>query len=73
MKTNKTMRGQEVLNLRRRKVKKSESHIDLAAHKQIPEQQKQRNGRTHYIPINSNTKCQWTQLPNQKTLFDKLD
>jgi hypothetical protein len=35
MKSNKTMRGHEVLNHRRRKDKESESNIDLAAHNQI--------------------------------------
>jgi hypothetical protein len=67
------MRGQEVLNHRRRKNKESESSIGSAAHNQILKQQKQLNGRNHHIPININTECQWTQLPHQKTPFGKLD
>jgi hypothetical protein len=66
MKANKTMRGLEVSNHRRRKDKQSESSIDLAAHNQILKQQKQLNGRNHHIPININTECQWTQLPPSK-------
>jgi hypothetical protein len=54
MNANKTTRGWDVLNLRGRKDKKSESTIDLAAHTQILKQQKQLNGRTHHIPININ-------------------
>jgi hypothetical protein len=73
MKTNKTMRGQEVSNLRRRKVKESESSIDSAAHNQTLKQQKQINGRNHHIPININTECQRTPLSHQKTPFIKLD
>jgi RNase H-fold protein (predicted Holliday junction resolvase) len=42
---NKSTRGQEVLNHRRRKNKYSESIIDSAAHNQILKQQKQLNGR----------------------------
>jgi hypothetical protein len=73
MKANKTMRGLEVSNHRRRKDKKLERSIDSAAHNQTLKQQKQLNGRSHRIPININTECQWTQLPYQKTPFGKLD
>jgi hypothetical protein len=72
MKTNKTMRGQEVLNHRRRKDKESKSNIDSAAHNQILNEQKQLNGRIHHELINVNTECQWI-LPHQKTPFGKLD
>jgi hypothetical protein len=40
MKANKTMRGQEASNHRRRKDKQLESNIDLTAHTQILKQQK---------------------------------
>jgi hypothetical protein len=56
-----------------KKDKLLESNIDLASHIQILKQQKQLNGRIHHISININTKCQWTQLPYQNTLFGKLD
>jgi hypothetical protein len=58
MKANKTTRGQEALNCRRRKDKESESSIDSAAHNQILKQQKQLNGRNHHITISINTECQ---------------
>jgi hypothetical protein len=51
----------------------SESSIDLTTHNQILKQQKQLNGRNHYIPIDMNNEHQWTQLPLQKTPFDKLN
>jgi hypothetical protein len=54
MKGNKTMRGWEVSNHRRRKDKESESSTDLAVDTQILKQQ---NGRIHHIPININTEC----------------
>jgi hypothetical protein len=73
MKAKKTMRGKAVSNHRRRKVEKSESSIDPAAHNQILKQQKQLNNRNHHIPININTECQWTQLSYQNTPFGKLD
>jgi hypothetical protein len=73
MKENKTMRGQEASNHRRRKGKKSEGSIDLTAHNQTLKQQTQLNGRNHYIHTNINTECQWTQPPHQKTTFGKLD
>jgi hypothetical protein len=73
MKTNKTMRGWEVSNHRRRKDKKSESSIDLTAHNKILKQQKQLNDRNYHILININTECEWTQFPHQKTPSGKLD
>jgi hypothetical protein len=52
------MKGQEVLNLKRRTDKYSETSIELAAHTQIlKQQQKQLNGRNHYMPLNINTEC----------------
>jgi hypothetical protein len=57
MKANKTMKGQAVPNHRRRKDKESESSMDSAAQNQTLKQQKQLNGRTHHIPINTNTEC----------------
>jgi hypothetical protein len=72
MKANKTMRGQEVSNHRRRKDKESESNIDSAAHNQTLEQQKQLDGRNHHILSMLTTECQQTQLPHQKTPFGKL-
>jgi hypothetical protein len=56
MKANKTKKGQAVPNYRRRKDKKVESNIDLAAHNQT-HKQKQLNDRNHHIPINTNTEC----------------
>jgi hypothetical protein len=56
MKTNKTMKGQEIPNYRRRKDKEVESNIDSAAYNQTLKQQRQLNDRNHHIPINSNTK-----------------
>jgi hypothetical protein len=53
----KTMKEQAVPNDRRRKDKKVESNIDLAAHNQTLKQQKQQNDRNHHIPINTNTEC----------------
>jgi hypothetical protein len=55
MKANKTMRGKEVSNHRRRN-----DSTDLAAHNQILKKQKQLNGRNHHIPININIECQQT-------------
>jgi hypothetical protein len=49
MKTNKTIRGQEVSEHRRRKDKQSESSIDSTAHNQILKQKK--TGITTYLPI----------------------
>jgi hypothetical protein len=46
------MKGQAMLNHRRRKGKKVESNIDLAAHNQILQQQRQLNdGFTTYLSI----------------------
>jgi hypothetical protein len=73
MKANKTTRGREVSNRRRRKDEDSENSPDSAVHNQALKQQKQLNGRNHHIPINITTECQWTQLLHQKTLFGKLD
>jgi tmRNA-binding protein len=73
MNANKTMRGWEVSNRRRRKSKYSESSIDLTTHNQILIQQKQPNAGNLHTPININTECQQTQLLHQKTLFGKLD
>jgi hypothetical protein len=33
--------------------------------------QKPLNGRNHHIPININTKCQWTQLPIKRHHLEK--
>jgi hypothetical protein len=71
--TNRTMRGQEVLNHRRRKDKQLQSSIDYTAHKQILKQQKQLNGRNHHILINISTTYKWTQLPHQKMSVGILD
>jgi hypothetical protein len=73
MKANKTTKGQEVSNHRRRKDKESESNINSAAHNQTLKQQKQLNDRNYHIPININTEWQWTQHLNQKTSCGKLD
>jgi hypothetical protein len=56
-KKQKTTRGWEVLNHRRRKDKQLERSMDLTANNQILKQQKQLNGRNHHIPININTEC----------------
>jgi hypothetical protein len=45
----------------------------IQLHNQTLKQQKQLNDRKHHIPININTECQRTQLPQQKTLLGKLD
>jgi hypothetical protein len=55
MKAYKTKKGQAVPNHSRRKGKKVESNIDLAAHNQTLKQQRQLNDRNHHIPINTNT------------------
>jgi hypothetical protein len=57
MKAYKIMKGQAVPNQRRRKGKKVESNIDLAAHNQTLTQQRQLNDRNHHICINTNTEC----------------
>jgi hypothetical protein len=55
MKAYKTKKGQAVPNHRKRKGKKVESNIYLAAHNQTLNQQRQLNDRNHHIPININT------------------
>jgi hypothetical protein len=62
MKANKTTRGKEASNHRRRKVKQSESSIGLTAYNQILKQEKQLDGRNRHLPININTECQWSKL-----------
>jgi hypothetical protein len=44
------MKGQEVLNLKRRIDKYSESSIESAAHTPILKQQKQLGDKNHHIP-----------------------
>jgi hypothetical protein len=56
MKANKTMKGQEIPNHRRRNGKKIDSNIDSATHNQTHKQQRQLHDRDHHIPINTNTK-----------------
>jgi hypothetical protein len=56
VKTNKTMKGQAMLNHRRRKGKKVDSNTDSATCNQTLKQQRQQNDRDHHIPINTNTK-----------------
>jgi hypothetical protein len=48
------MKGQEVLNLMRRKDKYSGSSIESAENIQLLKQQ---NGRNHHIPLSINTEC----------------
>jgi hypothetical protein len=50
MKANKTMKGKEASNHRRRKDKESESNINSATHTKILKQQKQLNDRNHHMP-----------------------
>jgi hypothetical protein len=47
--------------------------IQLHTFKSFNNNKKKLNGRSHQIPININTECQWTQIPHQKTAFGKLD
>jgi hypothetical protein len=54
MKAKKTMKGQEALNHRSRKDKKSESSSDLTAYNKILKQQKQLKCRNRHIPVNIN-------------------
>jgi hypothetical protein len=54
MKAYKTMKGQAIPN-HRRKGKKLESSIDLAAHNQTLKQQRQLHDKDHHITINTNT------------------
>jgi hypothetical protein len=74
MKANKTMKGQAVTNLRRRKDKESESNTDSAAHNQTLKQHKQLNDRNHHIPINTHTECKMSNaegitIPDFKLYF----
>jgi hypothetical protein len=55
VKANKTMKGQAILN-HRRKGKKVESNTDSATHNQTLKQQRQLKDRDHHISINANTK-----------------
>jgi hypothetical protein len=57
MKANKTMKGQTIPNHRRRKDKKVENNIDLAAHNQTLNQQRQLHDKDHHVLINTNTEC----------------
>jgi hypothetical protein len=57
LKANKTMKDQAVPNYRRRKGKKVDSNIDLAAHNQTLKQLRQRNDKNHHTPISTNTEC----------------
>jgi hypothetical protein len=55
MKHNIAMKKQAVSKHRRRKSKKVESNIDIAAYNQILKQLRQLNDRSHHIPIDTNT------------------
>jgi hypothetical protein len=57
MKANKTMKEQAAPNRKRRKGKKVESNINLAAYNQTLKQLRQLNDRNHHIPINTNAEC----------------
>jgi hypothetical protein len=57
MKVYKTMKEHAVPNHKRRKGKKVENNIDVAAHNQTLKQQTKLNDRNHLIPINTNTEC----------------
>jgi hypothetical protein len=57
VKANKTMKEQAAPNHRRRKGRKVESNMDLAAHNQTLKQQRQLNDRNHHILIKTNTEC----------------
>jgi ribosomal protein L34 len=57
MKANKTMKGQEIPNYRRRKGRKVKSNISSAAHNPTLNQQRKLHDRIHHIPINTNTEC----------------
>jgi hypothetical protein len=54
---NESMQNHKRTGSTRRKGKKVESNIDLAAHNQTLKQQRQLNDRNHHIPINTNTEC----------------
>jgi hypothetical protein len=51
------MKGWGELNLKRETDKYSEGSIELTAHTQILNKQKQLNGRNHHIALNINTEC----------------
>jgi hypothetical protein len=53
----KSLKGQAVLNHRRRKGKKVKSNTDSATHNQTLNQQRQLDDRDHHILININTEC----------------
>jgi hypothetical protein len=57
MKANKTIKGQAMPKLRRRKGKKVKSNIDSATHNQTLNQQRQLYDRDHHVLINANTEC----------------
>jgi hypothetical protein len=73
MKADKTTRGWVVSNHKRRKNKKVESNIDSVAHNQALKQQKQVKDRNCHMSININTEYKWTELPQHKIPFGKLD
>jgi hypothetical protein len=54
------MKGQAIPNYGSRKGKKAESNIDSAKHNRTLKQQKQLNEKDNHIPINTNTKYEWT-------------
>jgi hypothetical protein len=60
---------QKILQVILYKEDESKQNHERSAHTQILKQ-KQLNGRNHYIPININTECQWTQvLPSKDTIW----
>jgi hypothetical protein len=60
------MIGWEILNLKRRIDKLSESSTELAAHTQILNNKKQLNGRNHHIPPPSKVTV-WQNVLKSKT------
>jgi hypothetical protein len=68
------MKGWELLNLKRRGEKKSESSIEFVAYTHTQTLYKKGpNWRNDHILLSIYTECYWTQLPHQKTLKGKLD
>jgi hypothetical protein len=63
MKANKTMKGQAILNHRRRKGKKVESNTDSATHNQTLNQQRQLHDRDYHVLINTNTEFNELNFP----------
>jgi hypothetical protein len=57
MKANKTMKGHETPNHRRRKGKEAKSNTDSAAHNQTFKQLRQLYDRDHHVLINTNIEC----------------